>query len=417
MLSGDLSAGTCFVQLGGPGSIGLGRWGPRLVDEHRGIWSRLCIGAAGQSKSSAAPGGHRPLLATGKPCGDRATAGNPILSVHDVGAGGFPMPLPELAHSGGVGAFFDLRQVPIEEPGMSPAEIWSNESPERYVLAIPPNRLAEFHPLRRVAPSPCRRGPGDIPDGHRRPFRHQSGRYGNGGPARQAAAHDPRCHQPAAAAYVPFDATALELGRRLSPDASAHHGRQDLPDFDRRPLGGRHDRRDQMVGPWQVPVADVAVTAMVTRVLGEAFAMGRAHSARGPRRPASVAWPSGEAITNLPPTCGRPGPVKLSANWMAPGVSRRRCPPVRHRRCVRSVGKALGVIPVGPFASMRTARGDQARKAGVALSLIVTAFAAGRRRAAAPLTPQLPHRLRPGGNRIAPDWVEPPRRLGLACGL
>ncbi|GAB1368979.1 hypothetical protein MASR1M42_15300 [Azonexus hydrophilus] len=72
---------------------------------------------------------------------------NPILSVHDVGAGGVSNALPELAHSGGVGAKFDLRKVPTLEPGMSPAEIWSNESQERYVLAIPPARIGEFQAM------------------------------------------------------------------------------------------------------------------------------------------------------------------------------------------------------------------------------------------------------------------------------
>ena len=76
--------------------------------------------------------------------------GNPILSIHDVGAGGLSNAFPELAHSGQCGARFDLRAVPIEEPGMSPAEIWSNESQERYVLAIPPSRLGESELFRHL---------------------------------------------------------------------------------------------------------------------------------------------------------------------------------------------------------------------------------------------------------------------------
>ena len=82
----------------------------------------------------------------GAPTGDGSTAGdgNPILSIHDVGAGGISNALPELAHGAGCGARFELRAVQIEEPGMSPAEIWCNEAQERYVLAIAPGRLAEF---------------------------------------------------------------------------------------------------------------------------------------------------------------------------------------------------------------------------------------------------------------------------------
>ena len=85
----------------------------------------------------------------GSPAQDIAAPGdgNPILSIHDVGAGGISNALPELAHGAGCGAHFELRDVKIEEPGMSPAEIWSNESQERYVLAIPPSRLPEFQAI------------------------------------------------------------------------------------------------------------------------------------------------------------------------------------------------------------------------------------------------------------------------------
>ncbi|MDR2787376.1 MAG: phosphoribosylformylglycinamidine synthase, partial [Candidatus Accumulibacter sp.] len=138
--------GTALIQLGGPGmSIGLGG----------GAASSMNTGANAEDLDFASVQRGNPEMQRraqevidrcwqlGAPKGDatRPGDGNPILSIHDVGAGGLSNAFPELAHGGDAGARFELRDVPVEEPGMSPAEIWSNESQERYVLAIPPDRL------------------------------------------------------------------------------------------------------------------------------------------------------------------------------------------------------------------------------------------------------------------------------------
>jgi phosphoribosylformylglycinamidine synthase len=181
----------------------------RQLDDHRQQQrrSRLRFGAARQSRDPAAcAGSHRPLLADGRTRRRRvgiAGDGNPILSVHDVGAGGISNALPELAHGAGSGARFELRAVHIEEPGMSPAEIWCNEAQERYVLAIapePPRRVRglcerERCPFAVVGVTTARNSPG----GCRPSFRQPSGRHGHGRAARQAAAHDAHgrriCHR------------------------------------------------------------------------------------------------------------------------------------------------------------------------------------------------------------------------------
>jgi phosphoribosylformylglycinamidine synthase len=183
--------GTKFIQLGGPGMlIGLGG----------GAASSMTAGSNAEDLDFASvQRGNPEIQRRAQEVIDRCWQmgkNNPILSVHDVGAGGVSNALPELAHSGGVGAIFDLRKVPTEEPGMSPAEIWSNESQERYVLAIPPNRIAEFQAMCERERCPFAVVGEATGDGHLtvtdEPFRRQSGRHGNGSAARQAAAHDAR---------------------------------------------------------------------------------------------------------------------------------------------------------------------------------------------------------------------------------
>ncbi len=194
-------------------------------------------------------------------------ADNPILSVHDVGAGGVSNAMPELAHSGGVGARFDLRQVPDRRTGHDPAEIWWNEAQERYVLAIPPNAdrtisqaLCERErcPFAVVGEGHRRRSP----DRQRRPFRRSIRLTWTmeallGKPPRMT-----RDVTTPAVQLVPSTRMLFELKEAGLPcDAFADRGRQDLPDsIGDRSVGGM-TARDQMVGPWQVPVADVAVTA------------------------------------------------------------------------------------------------------------------------------------------------------------
>ncbi|HRE18780.1 MAG TPA: AIR synthase-related protein, partial [Rhodocyclaceae bacterium] len=250
-------------------------------------------------------------------------ANNPILSVHDVGAGGVSNALPELAHSGGVGAVFDLRKVPIEEPGMSPAEIWSNESQERYVLAIPPQRIAEFEAICARERCPFAVVGEATGDGHLRVVDAHFGVDPVDMEMEALLGKPPRMTrdvQHVAAETVAFDATAVELKdaayRVLKLPTVAD--KTFLISIGDRSVGGM-TARDQMVGPWQVPVADVAVTLMGYQgYLGEAFAMGERTPVAVLDAPASGRMAIGEALTNLAAAdVGSLDKVKLSANWMA----------------------------------------------------------------------------------------------------
>jgi phosphoribosylformylglycinamidine synthase len=327
---------------------------------------------------------------------------NPILSIHDVGAGGLSNALPELAHSGGVGATFDLRKVPNEEPGMTPMQIWSNESQERYVLAIPGDRLADFERI-------CAR--------ERCPFAvvgqaradHQlvveDPAYGNRPvdmPLEVLLGKPPRMHRDVAS--VARELPALDMAAMDLKEAAyrvlrlpAVADKTFLVTIGDRTVGGM-SVRDQMVGPWQVPVADCAVTTLgyATR-RGEAMAIGERTPLALIDGPASGRMAVGEAITNIAAAAIRDlGDVKLSANWMCaaghPGED------AALFATVEAVGMelcpALGVaIPVGKDSmSMKTAWKDadsgEPKAVTAPLSLIVSAFApvvdVGRT-----LTPQL----------------------------
>ncbi len=296
---------------------------------------------------------------------------NPILSVHDVGAGGVSNALPELAHSGGVGAMFDLRKVPTEEPGMSPAEIWSNESQERYVLAIPPNRIAEFQAMCERERCPFAVVGEATGDGHLTVTDAHFGVNPVNMEMEALLGKPPRMtrdvkHEPET--FVSFDATAIELKdaayrlMRLPTIADKTF----LISIGDRSVGGM-TARDQMVGPWQVPVADVAVTTMGYQgYLGEAFAMGERTPLAVFDAPASGRMAIGEALTNLAAAdVGELGKVKLSANWMAPcGVAGEDARLFDTVEAVSDLCKAIGVsIPVGKDSlSMRTAWEDGGRQ-------------------------------------------------------
>ncbi|MCL2345123.1 MAG: phosphoribosylformylglycinamidine synthase [Desulfobulbus sp.] len=374
--------GTLFVQLGGPGMlIGLGG----------GAASSMTAGINAEDLDFASvQRGNPEIQRRAQEVIDRCWqmgADNPILSIHDVGAGGVSNALPELAHSGGVGARFELRQVPILEPGMSPAEIWSNEAQERYVLALPPQRIGEFQALcarERCPFAVVGEATGDgrliVTDAH----------FGVNPVDMEMAAllgKPPRMTRDAAArsaSVVPFAAASVELKdaayRLLRLPAIAD--KTFLIAIGDRSVGGM-TARDQMVGPWQVPVADVAVTTMSFQgYLGEAFAMGERTPLAVLDAPASGRMAIGEALTNLAAAdVGDLGRVKLSANWMAacgaPGEDARLYATVE---AVAELCKRLGIsIPVGKDSlSMRTAWEDGSEQKQVVspLSLIVTAFAA-----------------------------------------
>ncbi len=384
--------GTLFVQLGGPGMlIGLGG----------GAASSMTAGVNAEDLDFASVQRGNPEIQRraqevidrcwqmGAPKVDiqQPGDGNPILSIHDVGAGGVSNALPELAHSGEVGAKFELREVPILEPGMSPAEIWSNESQERYVLAIPPGRIDEFRALCERERCPFAVVGEATGDGHLT----VTDRHFNVNPVdmemEALLGKPPRMTRDVTtlpSSFVPFDAVSLELKdaayRLMKLPAIAD--KTFLISIGDRSVGGM-TARDQMVGPWQVPVADVAVTTKGYQgYLGEAFAMGERTPVAVLNAPASGRMAIAESLTNLAAAdVGTLDKVKLSANWMAPcGVPGEDARLYATVEGISELCKQIGIsIPVGKDSlSMRTAWEEGAEKKQVVspLSLIITSFAA-----------------------------------------
>ncbi|MEO8344413.1 MAG: phosphoribosylformylglycinamidine synthase [Betaproteobacteria bacterium] len=324
---------------------------------------------------------------------------NPILSLHDVGAGGLSNALPELVHGGGAGGTFDLRAIPSEEPGMSPREIWCNEAQERYVLAILPESLAEFAAL-------CTR--------ERCPF----AVVGHANAVGRLVVSD--THFGNEPVDVPLDVIlgkppmmtrdVQHVARALPPLKLAGIAVKDaayrvlrfpavadktfLVTIGDRTVGGLCSR-DPMVGPWQVPVADVAVTLMdFEGYAGEAMAMGERTPLALIDAPASGRMAVGEAITNIAAASIRElGDVKLSANWMSPaghpGEDAALYDTVRAVAIDTCVAIGLS-IPVGKDSmSMRTTwnEGGVPKAVTAPVSLIISAFApvADARRTLTPL--------------------------------
>ncbi|HEX8988830.1 MAG TPA: phosphoribosylformylglycinamidine synthase [Rhodocyclaceae bacterium] len=393
----EFKPGTLLIQLGGPGMlIGLGG----------GAASSMTTGTnTADLDFASVQRGNPEIQRRAQEVIDRCWQlgdANPILAIHDVGAGGISNAMPELAHGAGCGAAFDLRAIPSEEPGMSPREIWCNEAQERYVLAIAPERLPEFKAICERERCPfavlgTATGDGQliVKDDH----------FGNlpvDMPMDVLLGKPPRMHRVATRttlAVPPLDLGAIDLKEaafrvlRLPAVASKNF----LITIGDRTVGGM-TARDQMVGPWQVPVADVAVTAMgfeTTR--GECFAMGERTPVALLDAAASGRMAVGEAITNLAAAeVGSLDRIKLSANWMA--AAGHGAEDAALFDTVKTVGlefcPKLGIsIPVGKDSlSMRTRweANGQARQVTAPLSLIVTAFApCGDIRKT--LTPQLRH--------------------------
>ena len=391
----DFPPGTLLIQLGGPGMlIGLGG----------GAASSMAAGTNTADLDFASvqrgnPEIQRRCQEVIDRCWQMGEA-NPILSIHDVGAGGLSNAMPELADSARLGAHFELREVPIEEPGMSPREIWSNEAQERYVLAVAPERLAEFDALCQRERCPY----AVLGTATAEPLLRVSDRhFGNDAvdmPMQVLLGKPPKMLRQVSRRAVhvpPFDTTGYDLReaclRVLRFPAVA--SKRFLITIGDRSVGGLV-ARDQMVGPWQMPVADVAVTATGFRDLhGEAMAMGERTPVACLDAPASGRLAVGEALTNLAAAAvGKMTDIKLSANWMAAAGHRGEDAKLYDTvRAVSDFCQQAGLsIPVGKDSlSMKTAWQDedgQARAVIAPLSLIVTAFApvADVR---ATLTPQL----------------------------
>jgi phosphoribosylformylglycinamidine synthase len=311
---------------------------------------------------------------------------NPIAFIHDVGAGGLSNALPELVKDGGTGGRFDLRSVPNAELGMSPVEIWCNEAQERYVLAIMPDDLERFTAICErercpyaVVGEATEQKNITVIDEH----------FGNNPvdlPMSVLFGKTPKMHRHATRQemqYDEFSTQGIDLAeavfRVLRHPTVASKGF--LITIGDRSVSGMV-ARDQMVGPWQVPVADCAVTTVTyDSNAGEAMAMGERTPLALVNGPASGRMAIGEALTNISAArIGSIKDVKLSANWMcaagSPGEDE------KLYRTVEAVGMdlcpKLGItIPVGKDSmSMRTAWQSDGQDKSVTspLSLIITAF-------------------------------------------
>ena len=379
---GEYSAGAKLIVLGGPAMlIGLGG----------GAASSMASGDSAEDLDFASVQRQNPEIQ--RRCQEVIDAcwslgeHNPIAFIHDVGAGGLSNALPELVKDGGRGGRFELRDIPNDEPGMTPLEIWCNESQERYVMAVEPEQLAIFKEI-------CER--------ERCPF----AVVGEATQAMHLALTDN------AFAGLPIDLPMSllfgkppKMHRRTNRppmlgDAFDHQGVSLAESVERvltfPAVGSKSflitigDRsvtgmvaRDQMVGPWQVPVADCAVTTVsLDSHEGEAMAMGERTPVALLSGPASGRIAVAEALTNLlaAPVASLTD-IKLSANWMC--AADHAGDDAILYDTVAAVGlefcPALGItIPVGKDSmSMRTAWQDagQDRAVTAPVSLIVSAFA------------------------------------------
>jgi phosphoribosylformylglycinamidine synthase len=389
-----LAAGSLIVQLGGPGMlIGLG--GGSASSMRTGDNTEDLDFASVQRANAELQRRVQEVIDRCWALGDR----NPILSIHDVGAGGLSNALPELIHGGGVGGHFDLRAIPIEEPGMSPMQIWCNESQERYVLAIDPERIAQFRALCERERCPYAVvGTAteeqvlrvDDPVFANRPVDMElSTLLGNPPRMTRDVAHVRR-------RLAALDLSGIELReaalRVLRLPAVAN--KTFLISIGDRTVGGLCSR-DPFVGPWQVPVADVAVTVSGFKSYsGEAMAIGERTPLALIDAAASGRMAVGEALTNLAAARVSRDRIKLSANWMAaaghPGEDAALFDTVR--AVAIDLCPSLGLsIPVGKDSmSMKVSweADGKVREAIAPLSLIVSAFAPCEE-ARKTLTPQL----------------------------
>ena len=407
-------AGTLLIQLGGPG---------------------MRIGMGGGAASSMVAGANAAALdfdsvQRGNPEIERRAqevinhcwalgSSNPILAIHDVGAGGISNAFPELVDGAGRGARFDLSKVPLEESGLAPKEIWCNESQERYVMAVSPEALPIFGAMCERERCPFAvvgvateakqlvlesRDNDDPSTGSGR-----SGPSTGSGPSTSSGRSGPSTGSGRAGCVIdmPMDVLlgkppkmlrdvqrlarvlpALDLNdvalAKVAFDVLRHPtvaSKRFLITIGDRTVGGL-SCRDPMAGPWQVPVADCAVTlADYSGFRGEAMSLGERTPIAALDAPASGRMAVGEAITNLLAAPIELGRVKLSCNWMAacgePGED------AALYDTVKAVGMelcpALGIsVPVGKDSlSMRTrwSEGGESKQVTAPVSLIVTAFA------------------------------------------
>ncbi|MCK8516199.1 phosphoribosylformylglycinamidine synthase [Methylonatrum kenyense] len=379
---GQVPAGALVVVLGGPAMlIGLGGGAASSVASGAGD-AELDFASVQRSN----PEIQRRAQEVIDGCWAQGEA-NPIRSIHDVGAGGLSNAVPEILEDNALGGRLQLREVPSLDPSMSPMQLWSNESQERYVLAVLPEDLARFRDL-------CER--------ERCPFAvigkataeqqliladREFENYPVHIPMDLLFGKPPKMSRDVRRLQVPREAFAtatLDLNDALDrvlrlPAVAAKHFLITIGD---RSITGLV-ARDQMVGPWQVPVADVAVTLNdFSGHTGNAMAMGERPQVALLSGPASGRLAVGEALTNLAAApVGRLDRINLSANWMAPAGHPGEDAILYDT--VRAVGMelcpALGVtIPVGKDSmSMKTVwqdAGGETRSVTAPLSLVISAF-------------------------------------------
>lgn len=311
---------------------------------------------------------------------------NPITSIHDVGAGGLSNALPELVHDAGRGAKLDLRAIPSADASLSPVEIWCNEAQERYVLAIEDSQLATFKAICEREHAPFAVLGVATEEEHLEVSDALLGEptvdipldvvFGNA-PKMEREFHRSDFERKA------FDTTKITLDEAIErvlhlPSVASKNFLITLGDRSATGLVAQ----DQMIGPWQVPVADCAVTlSSYSGYAGEAMSMGERTPAALVNAPAAGRMAVAEALTNLAGTnIGDIGRISLSANWMAaaghPGEDQ------HLYDTVKAVGMelcpALGInIPVGKDSlSMRTSWQEKGISKNVIspVSLIITAF-------------------------------------------
>ncbi|WP_237044006.1 phosphoribosylformylglycinamidine synthase [Aquipseudomonas alcaligenes] len=379
---GEISVGAKLIVLGGPAMlIGLGG----------GAASSMATGASSADLDFASVQRDNPEME--RRCQEvidrcwQLGADNPIKFIHDVGAGGISNALPELINDGGRGGRFELRAVPNDEPGMAPLEIWCNESQERYVMSVDAADFERFKAICERERCPFAVVGEAIAEPHLTVSDSHFGNKPVDMPLEVLLGKPPRMHRSVtreAEQGDDFDAAQVDLDdaveRVLRHPAVA--SKSFLITIGDRTITGLV-ARDQMVGPWQVPVADCAVTATSFDVYtGEAMAMGERTPLALLDAPASGRMAVGETITNLAAArIDKLSDIKLSANWMAaaghPGED------ARLYDTVKAVGMelcpALGItIPVGKDSmSMKTRWQDEGQDKSVTspLSLVISGFA------------------------------------------
>ncbi|KFN47217.1 phosphoribosylformylglycinamidine synthase [Arenimonas metalli] len=378
----DLRPGDAVVVLGGPAMlIGLGGGAASSVDA--GQSSEDLDFASVQRENPEMQRRCQEVIDRCFAQGER----NPILTAHDVGAGGLSNAIPELLHDSNVGGVIEMARIPSDDPSLSPMQLWSNEAQERYVLGVAADRIADFEAI-------CRRERavfavvGFATAEERLVLKAPDGSLPIDLPMDVLFGNSPRMHRDTQRVPAPrwprLDVGKLELreaGLRVMSHPTVA-SKNFLVTIGDRSVGGLC-ARDQMVGPWQLPLADVAVTLTgFNTAAGEAMAIGERTPLALIDAAASARMAVGEAITNLAAAgVASLSEVKLSANWMAaasfPGED------ALLFDAVKAVGMELCpeldiAIPVGKDslsmqAQWQAPEGPQ--KSVSPVSLVVTAFA------------------------------------------